>query len=131
MERKQRMGHRKEITENQSVAEDIISSLTDMRDALRDKERLQARFTMRRVELELEPRAFSSDDVRDLRGRFQASQVVFAHLLGVKVGTLRRWEQGTQQPPPMSCRLMELMDDDPDHFIERLERSVRTRMTTA
>jgi len=109
----------------ESVADDIISSLGEMRDALRDGEKLYHKFTMRTVELELDPREFSADQVKSLRNIFRASQAVFARLIGIKVSTLRNWEQGRTNPPPWACRLLELMSTNPEPWQEMLEGSAK------
>ena len=109
----------------QPLGEQILESLGEMEDALSKGERLHERFTMRRVELELEPRSFTAEEVRALREVFRASQTVFAKLLGVKPSTLRNWEQGRQTPPAVGRRLMEVMEEDPDRFREKLEHATR------
>ncbi|MFH1140233.1 MAG: archaeal heat shock protein Hsp20 [Chloroflexota bacterium] len=48
-------------------------------------------------------------EVRELRTRLRLSQERFAHLLGVSVQTVRRWEVGLTRPLPLiSVRLEEL-----------------------
>jgi len=111
----------------QNVADDIIQGLTELRDALRDGEALERRFTTREVELALEPREFTAEQVRELRELFQASQAVFAHLIGVSPATLQKWEQGRQKPPAWGRRLLELMAADQKPFRRMLEEGIRRK----
>ena len=45
-------------------------------------------------------RTFNVDgpDIKRIRANYQLSQVQFAALLGISVGTLRNWEQGRRAP---------------------------------
>lgn len=50
-----------------------------------------------------------SQRIKELRGRLSLSQERFAHLLGVSLQTVRRWEGGLARPLPiLSLRLEEL-----------------------
>ncbi len=113
------------VNDEQSVANEIIEGLTGLRDALRDGERLHERFTMRTVQLELEPRAFTPEEVRELRDLFRSSQAVFAKLIGVKPSTIQSWEQGRSEPPAWGRRLLELMTKNPGPWKEILEDGAR------
>lgn len=117
--------------ENLNVGDEIISGLTELRDALRSGEPLTSRFTMRRVELELEPREFTAEQVRELREVFQASQAVFAHLIGISPATLQKWEQGRQKPPAWGRRLLELMAADQEPFRRMLEEGLRRKIANS
>lgn len=108
-----------------SPGPELIRGLRGLRDALRDGESLPDRFTMRNVELELEPREYSPEDVVALRERFRASQGVFAKLLGVSIKTLQAWEQGGNPPTPMARRLLETIDQYPRPW-EKLLRQAAT-----
>jgi len=54
----------KAACENMSVAEGLIASLTGLRDTLRNGERPEEKFTMRTVDLNLEPRDYTPEDVK-------------------------------------------------------------------
>lgn len=50
------------------------------------------------------------EEIRDLRGRLGLSQERFAHLMGVSLQSVRRWELGASQPLPLiAARLQEVM----------------------
>lgn len=109
------------------MGEEILRGLEEMRDALRDGQKLQHRFTMRTVELELQPREFTADQVQHLRNTFHASQSVFAMMIGVSPRTLQDWEQGRKSPPPWAGRLLQLMQDDPKPWRHMLENATRAK----
>lgn len=114
-----------DMNNDQSVANEIIEGLSGLRDALRKGDRLHERFTMRTVRLELEPREFTSEEVKELRNLFRASQAVFARLIGVKPSTIQSWEQGRSDPPAWGRRLLELMIKNPAPWKEILEEGAR------
>lgn len=108
--------------EKPTVGDEIARGLTGLRDALRDGERLCKRFTMRTVNLKLEPMEFTPGEIKDLRKAFKASQAVFALLIGVGPSTVQNWEQGRTSPPAWGRRLLELMRENPKSFEELLEQ---------
>jgi len=110
---------------NASIGSEIIKGLEGLRDALRDGEPIRKRFTMRTVELELEPRDFTADEVKALRETFNASQAVFAKLIGIKASTLQSWEQGRVTPPAWGRRLLDLMQSNPEPWHSILESGLR------
>lgn len=108
------------------IADGIIEGLTEFRDALRDGVPIEQRFTVRTVELRLDPKPFTAEEVREVRRSFRASQAVFARLLGVSPSTLRNWEQGVQPPPTWGRRMLELMQRDPSPWNLILEEAHRS-----
>jgi putative transcriptional regulator len=56
-------------------------------------------------------------DVAKLRGSLGLSQREFARGFGVKVGTLRNWEQRRRQPEGPARVLLTLIYQDPQHII--------------
>lgn len=96
-----------------SPGRDLIRGLTDLRDAMQAGDNLPARFTMRTVELHLEPREYTPEEVRAIRDSLKASQGVFAKLLGISIKTLQAWEQGHNLPSPMARRLLDTIERDP------------------
>ena len=103
-----------------SAGERIIRGLTEFRDALRAGEKISERFTVRTVELKLEPRVFSDEDVQAVRTMLGLSQAIFARFLGVSVNTVRSWEQGVKPPSPMACRFLDEISRAPDYWKRRL-----------
>jgi putative transcriptional regulator len=105
-----------------SAGDEIIRGLTGLRDALATEEPLADRFAVHTVKLDLEPRTWTPAQVRKLRARFQASQSVFAKLIGASVKTVQAWEQGGQ-PPAMASRLLECIERFPEPWEDMLRRS--------
>lgn len=109
-----------------NTGDEIIRGLKGLRDALANREPLPGRFTMRTVELNLQPRDWSPQDIVALRDRLHVSQSVFAMLLGTSVKTVQAWEQGNP-PPPMARRLLECIEEDPEHWEEKLRDAARAK----
>ena len=53
--------------------------------------------------------------------------MLFARFLGVSVKTVRAWEQGTNTPQEIACRLMDEILHDPDYWRKRLSQLARSR----
>lgn len=106
--------------------DELIAAIEEGRHALRGGLPL----VRRTVELPEPPPEFSSRRIRLLRGRFGMSQAIFARLLAVSPVTLQKWEQGAKTPSPQSCRLLEIAEQHPEIFANRLAvKSVVARTT--
>src|SRR6266446_6396739 len=99
-----------------SVADRIIEGLAHFAGALENQEAIGEKFTCRVVELDLRPTPFSPDRVRETRALLQASQAVFACLLGVSAGTVQSWEQGINPPIGIACRFMDEIRRNPGYW---------------
>lgn len=53
---------------------------------------------------------YGPDDVRRIRQKTQMSQAVFAKLLGTRVKTVQKWEQGQSKPSGPARRLLDVVD---------------------
>jgi len=104
-----------------TFGEEIIEGLEEFRDVLESGEPIGEHFTMRTVDLELEPHDYSPEDVKATRAKLRASQAVFAKLLGVSAKTVQSWEQG-HVPPPMARRLLDLINENPARWLDLLRR---------
>lgn len=109
-------------TSRPNTGDEIIRGLSGLRDALASGQRLPERFTMRTVELELEPRDWTPAEIVELRNSLHVSQSVFAKLLGASVKTVQSWEQGNP-PPPMASRLLECIERDPQPWEQMLKEA--------
>ena len=104
----------------------IMRSLEDAIEAMKSPGKVEDKFTVRTVDLNLEERSYSADDVRKLRMRLHVSQEIFARLLGVSASTVQAWEQGKGAPQgPLSILLADI-EDDPGTWLSR-----RLKQTTA
>lgn len=68
-----------------------------------------------------EPKGFSAEQIRKLRLQIGLSQPVFAGILGITVNAIRNWEQGRNTPSMMARRFLEIIQDDPQGFLDQAE----------
>lgn len=99
---------------------EMVEGLAAFCDALEAGEPLETRYTVRTVKLDLDTTPYGPDDVKALRGRFHASQALFARFLGVSVKTLRSWEQGQRPVPGIARRYLDDLRDHPDLWGRRV-----------
>ncbi|RLS59321.1 MAG: helix-turn-helix domain-containing protein [Planctomycetota bacterium] len=84
-------------------------------------------YTCRQIVLDLEPTVFDANRVVLSRKTLGLSQVLFAKFLGVSPKTVRAWEQGTNSPQDIACRLMDEILHDPDYWRGRVSQLARTK----
>lgn len=106
------------------LGEQIIDGLTSFRDTLKDDQLIDEHFTVRTVELDLEPHPYTAEEVRRVRLALPASQAVFAKILGVSPSTLQSWEQGKKQPQPIACRFLDEIQADHERWRQLLRNSI-------
>ena len=102
---------------------EIIEDLTCLRDALRSGQPIGKMFTVRTVELQLQPHPFDAEAVKRTRDALGVSQALFARLLGVSTDTVQSWEQGLREPCSMACRLLELIGSHQEHWLQVIKDS--------
>jgi putative transcriptional regulator len=115
------------VPRQRSFGAEVIGALTELQDALRSGRPLEEFFTVRTVELDLDPRPYRAEDVRRVRDSLNLSQALFARFLGVDVKTVRSWEQGLRPPSPIARRFMDEIARSPDHWRERLRGMIREK----
>ena len=59
-------------------------------------------------------------NVKQIRERSHKSQNDFARMIGVKVGTLKNWEQGRRTPAGAALSLLKIVDADPEYVAKIL-----------
>jgi len=116
------MTDKRTTSEKLDAGKEIVRGLTGLRDALSSGVRLQERFTMRTVELELEPRDWTPAEIKALRAQLRASQSVFARLIGASTKAVQAWEQGNPMSP-MARRLLECIEKDPAPWEQMLQHA--------
>jgi putative transcriptional regulator len=85
----------------------------------------QGKIPARKTKLTIKPiTAFNTDDIKRIRQKTGLSQVVFASSLGVSTKTVEAWENGRNKPEGASCRLLEVVRDDPG-FLRRFQAELR------
>jgi len=62
---------------------------------------------------------FSPINVKEVREKTNKNQEDFASMIGVKVGTLRNWEQGRRKPDGAALTLLKIVAADPK-YVERV-----------
>ena len=62
-------------------------------------------------------------DVKRLRGSLQMSQPEFASRFGIKLATLRQWEQGRRFPDGPALILLSVISRSPDAVRDAVEAS--------
>lgn len=105
-----------------SLEQGLLESLGEVRDALKSGTRLDKKYTVRTIELELEPHEYTPAEIKRIREMFNSSQAVFAQLIGVEKKTLQSWEQG-QRPPKIARRMFDMMKNDPKAWLRMLKES--------
>ena len=65
---------------------------------------------------------YSPLNVKEIRERSKKSQNDFAHMIGVKLGTLQNWEQGRRNPTGAALALLKLVAADPEYVAGILNR---------
>ena len=68
---------------------------------------------------------FKPLDVKRLRASLGQSQVEFALMIGVSVGTLRNWEQGRRTPEGPALALLRVAEKNPRAVLEALHGTTR------
>lgn len=58
---------------------------------------------------------YSPINIREVREMANKSQTEFADMIGVKVGTLRNWEQGRQKPDGAALTLLKIVAANPKY----------------
>ncbi len=99
----------------------IVAALERFREAVESGAPIEQHYTIRRVKLDLTPRIFAPEDIKEIRAMMGVSQPIFGQFLGVDVKTVRSWEQGRRMPSGMARRFLEEIQAAPDHWRGRLE----------
>lgn len=94
-----------------SFYNDLMESLTAMKEYLEDKRTLRTE-TLSRPE----PLQISADEVKAIRAKLNLSQAVFAKRLRTSVKTYQGWEQGKSTPNPQATILLRLVEQSPQVF---------------
>lgn len=66
------------------------------------------------------PPAYGAEQIKEIRARMRLSQSVFADALNVSAETIRAWEQGKREPDGPTLRLLEVADQHPEVFLEKV-----------
>lgn len=105
----------------------IVAALSEFRDTLKTGVRVEDRFTVRTVELDLVPHDYAPEEVKQVRDLLGLSQPLFARFLGVGVKTIRSWEQGGRTLSPMAARFLDEIKTNPDYWRGRFRQMISTK----
>jgi DNA-binding transcriptional regulator YiaG len=103
----------------------MVARLKRFAEALETADAIPERFTCRTIKLNLEPRLYAPERVKQAREKLRASQAIFAQFLGVSVSAVRDWEQGAKAPRGSACRIMDEILRDPRYWRSRLKELAR------
>jgi putative transcriptional regulator len=109
----------------------ISDRLNEFADALESGADVRAKFTCRRVVLNLEPQPYDPRLVKNTRAILSVSQGIFAQFLGVSIDTVQAWESGVNTPSDMACRFMDEIRHNPEYWQKRLSESISRKVETA
>jgi putative transcriptional regulator len=107
---------------SRDIGNEIIAGLNEFADSLAAGRQITAR-TVAVIE---RPHDYSAQDVRDLRGKLNMSQAVFADLVCVSPRTIQSWEQSKCDVPPMAARLLDEIGAHMDQWKLRVHSTIKT-----
>lgn len=102
------------------IGDEIVRGLEEFTETLERGEKVSGKFTVRTVVLDLKPKSYSPEDVKETRAMLGVSQAVFAQFLGVSASCVRAWEQGVNRVTGSAARLMDEIRHDPKRWQRRL-----------
>ena len=108
------------------VERDLVQGLEGFLADMKSDAPIEKKYTCRRVVLDLEPHAYTAEQVKMIRRVLNASQELFAQFLGVSVKAVRKWEGGST-PSDLASRFMDEIRHDPAYWRQRLKDSLRVR----
>lgn len=109
------------------IGKKIIDRLERFANDLEQGVDIASRYTCRQIVLDLNLKSYDAKQVLKARQTLGLSQMLFARFLGVSVKTVRAWEQGTNTPQEIACRLMDEIQHDPEYWRKRLSQLARSR----
>jgi DNA-binding transcriptional regulator YiaG len=105
------------------MGREIVAALEEVSRTLQAGIPLEAKFTVRTVEVPDPPSPYDAKSIRRTRDRIGVSQALFAGLLGVSAILVASWEQGARQPALWARRLLDEMNHDPHRWRAMLRKA--------
>lgn len=97
----------------------LIEGLDEVKSIIQDKTE-SARISRKKLRIPAPP-VFSADEIRSIRTKDGCSQESFAQILGISVETVRKWEQGKNEPTTSNLRLLQIIRNHPEVIDELLK----------
>jgi putative transcriptional regulator len=96
-----------------------VNVFDDLRESLQDAITFEGgtQLDLRVTELPDPPKKLRPGEIRKIRIRLNASQVLFATYLNVHPNTVRSWEQGTRQPQGADLKLLAIARTNPQALL--------------
>ncbi|EUJ31726.1 helix-turn-helix domain-containing protein [Listeria cornellensis] len=63
---------------------------------------------------------YTAKDIKAFRQKVELTQSAFAELMGISVKTVEAWESGRNNPNGSASRLLQLIEANPEVFMEEL-----------
>ncbi|GAB4419376.1 MAG: hypothetical protein OHK0056_29440 [Bacteriovoracaceae bacterium] len=104
------MAAKKEIVTEENFEELLLKSANEALEHTRGERELKTHLASKIGE----PPAYSKSKIKKIRGMLGLSQSVFASIFGVSASAVQHWEQGLRAMPAPACRLLNLIEKDPD-----------------
>lgn len=104
------MGTKKEIVSKENFEELLLKSASEALEYIRGERELKAHFASKISA----PPVYSKTKIKKIRSGLGLSQSVFASIFGVTTSAVQHWEQGLRAMPAPACRLLDLIEKDPD-----------------
>jgi putative transcriptional regulator len=114
-----------------SIGRIVGDRLTEFADALETGGDVCAKFTCRKVVLNLAPQTYHPALVKKTRAVLSVSQGIFAQFLGVSVDAVQSWEGGVNAPSDIACRFMDEIRHNPKYWRNRLMESISQKVEDA
>jgi putative transcriptional regulator len=121
---------KRKVIASTTVADDILTGLTELAADLQKPEGSKVRYTSRTVKLQFPEATLTPAQIVAAREKLAVSQRIFAEFLGVSVQSVRAWEQGVSQPPRIANRMIERIRSDPQYWIKCLHEAMKMETTT-
>src|SRR5689334_7693725 len=99
---------------------EMVEELHALCDAVEAGVPLARAATIRTSTISARPPALSPSQIRAIRGSLNLSQARFAMFLGVRIATVRSWEQGRSAPSSLARRFLVAIRDDPGYWKAKL-----------
>lgn len=107
-----------------TLGSQIVRDLKKLNAVVASGEGVCDKFTCNRVILNLQPRDYTPEMVKEIRRTLRMSQAIFAQFLGVSPSTIKSWEQGQNPVPGVACRFFDEINSEPERWRERVRESI-------